>query len=280
MNKQTLPATADFTRQQYEAIEALSFTGLKELLKSPAHYQQWKATPSEETKALLIGKAVHLAVLKNADFLSSYAMAPECDRRTKEGKIQFAEFSAQHADKTLLDVDEMQQVVAMREAIATHPLASQLLADGLAETTWRKEQPNALGALQCRTDWFSSLGCELSDGKPYALDIKTVESLDSDAFRNFERAAFNYGYHRQAGFYLPLINEIFQWSVSKMYYVAVEKSEPYGCAVYTLSDDAIAKGQDENIADLVRLKRSLETNEWPNIEPVLHELKLPAWYAK
>ena len=174
----------------------------------------------------------------------------------------------------------MQQVVAMREAVAAHPLASQLLGDGLAETTWRKEQPNALGALQCRTDWFSSLGCELSDGKPYALDIKTVESLDSDAFRNFERAAFNYGYHRQAGFYLPLINEIFQWSVAKMYYVAVEKCEPYGVAVYTLSDEAIARGQDENIADLVRLKRSLETNDWPNIDPTLHELKLPAWYAK
>jgi hypothetical protein len=65
-----------------------------------------------------------------------------------------------------------------------------------------------------------------------------------------------------------------------MYYVAVEKCEPYGVAVYTLSDEAIAKGQDENIADLVRLKRSLETNDWPNIDPTLHELKLPAWYAK
>ena len=57
------------------------------------------------------------------------------------------------------------------------------------------------------------------------MDIKTVESLDSDAFRNFERAAFSYGYHRQAGFYLPLINELHSRSVSRMYYVAVEKVE-------------------------------------------------------
>jgi hypothetical protein len=148
----------------------------------------------------------------------------------------------------------------------------------MPEQTWRQPQSNALGALQCRTDWFSSLGCELSEGEPYVLDIKTVESLDSDAFRNFERAAFSYGYHRQAGFYLPLINEIFKRPVTRMYYVAVEKVEPFGVAVYKLSDDAIARGQDENIADLVRLKRSLETNEWPNIEPTLHELKLPSWY--
>jgi hypothetical protein len=65
-----------------------------------------------------------------------------------------------------------------------------------------------------------------------------------------------------------------------MYYVAVEKCEPYGVAVYKLSDDAIARGQDENIADLVRLRRSLETNDWPNIEPTIHELKLPGWYDK
>jgi hypothetical protein len=270
--------------EQYHANPAISHSKLECYRRRPAlYYKKYVAKtlpPSVDTSAFRLGSAVHCAVLEEKQFAARYILKPDCDRRTKEGKIQFAEFSAQHADKTLLDPDEMQQVVAMREAIAAHPIASQLLADGLAETTWRKEQPNALGALQCRTDWFSSLGCELSDGKPYALDIKTVESLDSDAFRNFERAAFNYGYHRQAGFYLPLINEIFQWSVSKMYYVAVEKSEPYGCAVYTLSDDAIARGQDENIADLVRLKRSLETNEWPNIEPVLHELKLPAWYAK
>ena len=272
------------TIEQYHANPAISHSKLECYRRRPAlYFKKYVAKtlpPPEDTSAFRLGSAVHCAVLEEKEFASRYVLRPDCDRRTKEGKIQFAEFAAQHAGKTLLDADEMQQVVAMREAIAAHPLASQLLGDGLAETTWRKEQPNALGALQCRTDWFSSLGCELSDGKPYALDIKTVESLDSDAFRNFERAAFNYGYHRQAGFYLPLINEIFKWSVAKMYYVAVEKCEPYGVAVYTLSDEAIAKGQDENIADLVRLKRSLETNDWPNIDPTLHELKLPAWYAK
>ena len=272
------------TIEQYHANPAISHSKLECYRRRPAlYFKKYVAKtlpPPEDTSAFRLGSAVHCAVLEEKEFASRYVLKPDCDRRTKEGKIQFAEFAAQHAGKTLLDADEMQQVVAMREAIAAHPLASQLLADGLPETTWRKEQPNALGALQCRTDWFSSLGCELSDGKPYALDIKTVESLDSDAFRNFERAAFTYGYHRQAGFYLPLINEIFQWSVAKMYYVAVEKCEPYGVAVYTLSDEAVAKGQDENIADLVRLKRSLETNDWPNIDPTLHELKLPAWYSK
>ena len=272
------------TIEQYHANPAISHSKLECYRRRPAlYFKKYVAKtlpPPEESAAFRLGSAVHCAVLEEKEFASRYVLRPDCDRRTKEGKIQFAEFAAQHAGKTLLDADEMAQVVAMREAVAAHPIASQLLNDGLPEMTWRKEQPNALGALQCRTDWFSSCGCELTDGEPYALDLKTVESLDSDAFRNFERAAFSYGYHRQAGFYLPLINEIFKLSVSQMYYVAVEKVEPFGVAVYKLSDDAIARGQDENIADLVRLKRSLETNDWPNIEPTVHELKLPAWYDK
>ena len=269
---------------EYHANAAISHSKLECYRRRPAlFYKQYvaKTLPQpEETGAFRLGSAVHCAVLEEKEFASRYVLKPDCDRRTKEGKIQFAEFAAQHAGKTLLDADEMAQVVAMREAVAAHPIASRLLAEGIPEMTWRKAQPNALGALQCRTDWFAPCGCEISEFHPYALDIKTVESLDSDAFRNFERAAFSYGYHRQAGFYLPLINEILEYPVSRMYYVAVEKVEPFGVAVYKLADDAIARGQDENIADLVRLKKSLEDNHWPNIEPTVHELKLPAWYGK
>ena len=269
---------------EYHANAAISHSKLECYRRRPAlYYKKYVAQTlpqPEESGAFRLGSAVHCAVLEEKEFSARYVLRPDCDRRTKEGKIQFAEFAAQHAGKTFLDSDEMAQVVAMREAVAAHPIASRLLAEGIPEMTWRKAQPNALGALQCRTDWFAPCGCEISEFHPYALDIKTVESLDSDAFRNFERAAFSYGYHRQAGFYLPLINEILEYPVSRMYYVAVEKVEPFGVAVYKLADDAIARGQDENIADLVRLKRSLETNDWPNIEPTVHELKLPAWYSK
>ena len=269
---------------EYHANPAISHSKLECYRRRPALYFKKYVAQTlpqpEESGAFRLGSAVHCAVLEEREFAARYVLRPDCDRRTKEGKIQFAEFAAQHAGKTLLDADEMTQVVAMREAVAAHPIASRLLAEGIPEMTWRKAQPNALGALQCRTDWFAPCGCEISEFHPYALDIKTVESLDSDAFRNFERAAFSYGYHRQAGFYLPLINEILEYPVSRMYYVAVEKVEPFGVAVYRLADDAIARGQDENIADLVRLRRSLETNDWPNIEPTVHELKLPAWYDK
>ena len=270
--------------EAYHANPAISHSKLECYRRRPALYWKKYVTKSlpeiEPSSAFRLGSAVHCAVLEPKEFDARYVLKPDLDRRTKEGNIAFAEFEAQHAGKTILTKEEMSQTLAMNSAVDNHPIASQLFADGMPEVTWRKEQPNALRALQCRTDWFSALGCELTAGAPYVVDLKTVDSLDSAAFRNFERAAFSYGYHRQAGFYLPLINEIYKQPVSQMFYVAVEKCEPYGVAVYRLSDDAIAQGQDENIADLIALKKSLENNSWPNIEPTLYELNLPSWYKK
>jgi hypothetical protein len=270
--------------EQYHANAAISHSKLECFRRRPAlffkKYVAKSIPQSEESNAFRLGSAVHCAILEESTFSARYAVKPDLDRRTTAGKAAFAEWSALNLGKTFISAEELVQVIAMREAVAAHPIACDLLKAGTPETTWRVPQANALGALQCRTDWWNADGCETTAGAPYVLDIKTVESLDSDAFRNFERAAFSYGYHRQAGFYLPLINELHSRSVSRMYYVACEKVEPFGVAVYRLSDDAIARGQDENIEDLIRLKRCYETGVWPNIEPVVHELGLPKWYGR
>jgi exodeoxyribonuclease VIII len=270
--------------EQYHSNPAISHSKLECFRRRPAlffkKYVAKSLPQSEESPAFRLGSAVHCAILEESTFADRYAVKPDCDRRTKEGKAVFADWSALNLGKTFISAEELVQVIAMREAVAAHPIACDLLKTGTPETTWRVPQANALGALQCRTDWWNPDGCETTAGAPYVLDIKTVESLDSDAFRNFERAAFSYGYHRQAGFYLPLINELHSKPVAQMYYVAIEKVEPFGCAVYRLSDEAVARGQDENIEDLIRLKRCYQTNVWPNIEPVVHELGLPKWYGR
>ena len=63
------------------------------------------------------------------------------------------------------------------------------------------------------------------------------------------------------------------------FFIAVEKCEPYGVAVYKLTDDAISRGADETIEDLIKLKKSYANNSWPNIDESLIEIKLPTWYG-
>lgn len=266
----------------YHAHSAISHSKLELFRRRPiSYYRRFIAKTvarPEPTEAFRLGSAAHCAVLEPATFWDRYALRPEgIDRRTKDGKIAFAEFEAANAGKTVITQDEARSVQEMTAAVQHHPLASQLLSQGQPELSWRVSPVNSL-ALQCRTDWYNNGGCELSGGRPYVADLKTVESLDADAFRNFERACFNFGYHRQAGFYLPLITEILGGPVFDFFFVAVEKCEPYGVAVYRLSDAAIARGQDETITDLHRLKACLNGGGWPNIEPTLREIELPKWY--
>jgi exodeoxyribonuclease VIII len=271
------------TNEQYHANDAISHSKLELFRRRPISYYRrfvgkTLARP-EATEAFRIGSAAHCAVLEPDEFYARYAMRPEgIDRRTKEGKAAFAQFEAENAGKVVISSDELGDVREMAVAVQSHPLASQLISAGSPELSWRVSPANSL-ALQCRTDWFNSAGCELSSGRPYVADLKTVESLDSDAFRNFERACFSFGYHRQAGFYLPLITEILGSPVFDFFFIAVEKVEPFGVAVYRLSDSAIARGQDETITDLIRLKSCLNTQQWPNLEPTLREIGLPKWYG-
>ena len=266
----------------YHANAALSHSKLETFRRRPAlFYKKYiaKSLPAvEPSSAFRIGSAAHTAILEPRYYDWRYAIKPEgIDRRTKEGKIASAAFETDNVGKIVISGDEHEQVSSMRDAVDANKLAALLLLRGNAEVTWRTQ---GTMPLQCRTDWFNPDGCELSGGRPYVADLKTVESLDDEAFSNLEKAVFRYGYHRQAGFYLPLITDITGAPVFDFFFIAVEKVEPFGVAVYRLSDDAVARGQDESIEDLRGISSCMARGIWPNIEEKLYELGLPKWYAE
>lgn len=93
-------------RKEYRAFPALNQSAAKHLLTSPAHYQAYIHTPQEETKALRFGTFVHSAILEPHTLNDLYATAPDCDKRTKEGKAMWSEFATANAGKTILDAEE------------------------------------------------------------------------------------------------------------------------------------------------------------------------------
>jgi hypothetical protein len=91
----------------YDGIQALNQSGAKELLKSPAHYQAYLNRTREESKALRVGTAVHKLALEGLDaYNATHAIAPEVDKRTKEGKAAWAEFATANEGKAILTADE------------------------------------------------------------------------------------------------------------------------------------------------------------------------------
>jgi hypothetical protein len=264
----------------YHATDAISHSKLEVFRRRPALYHRkyvLKVVPDADSSAFAIGRATHAAVLEPQSYGALYARRPDgIDRRTKEGKAAWEQFAQANAGKTILDGEDFALVEQMREAVMAHPAASELFRAGEPELVWRKTF--ATLRVQARTDWFNGNGCALCP-RPYVVDLKTVESLDDGAFRNFEKAFVNLGYHRQAGFYLPLLYDC-GIACTDFFFVAVEKCEPYGVAVYKVSNAALQRGQEETLRDLTRLKGCIEANRWPNMPEDVQEIDLPAWYKE
>lgn len=268
--------------EDYHASECISHSKLEVLRRRPALYKRTyidKTVTREETRAMVVGQALHCLTLERAHFESRFAVKPDdIDRRTTAGKSFWLAFCERNKGKLILDGEEHAQVVSMRDAIIEHPLAWELLREGEPEVTWRAKANTLPVPLQCRTDWFNENGCELSEGRPYVADVKSVDSLDCEEYRNFERAFVNLGYHRQCGFYLPLLQDCGAtcWD---FFFIVVEKKEPFGCAVYKPNEDAVSRGMDETLSDLSHLSECYARNLWPNMPTTLQEIGLPLWYT-
>src|SRR3954467_1940672 len=94
----TLPSfgvVRGMTGEAYRASGGLSYSGLKLLAKSPAHYFAWtrdERRPTIERAGQLEGSLAHCLILEPAEYPFRYAVGPDVSRATREWK----EFEARH----------------------------------------------------------------------------------------------------------------------------------------------------------------------------------------
>jgi hypothetical protein len=247
------PATATLNRSEYEAIEALSFSGMKELLKSPAHYKAWLSRPREETKALRIGSAVHMAALQPDKFIRSYAMAPEVDRRTKEGKAVWEAFQSSLKEGQVgLPFDEYNQVITLADAFKrTAELAG--VEECFDSAAW-VECP--LTAKDIRTPIKGIPDSIAPSGWIY--DLKTTS--DDCTERSALRTILSWGYHIQAAHYIKLAQAYID-EVKGFRVILVEKETGQG-AVYEIAGDILQEGRNKCALAYVAYETCLQQDNW------------------
>lgn len=263
----------DLSNAEYHSLPEVSKSQLDEMARSPAHFHARcieKLVAREETDAMRIGTALHTAVLEPERFVSDYVVRPKYDRRTKEGKLASDAFNREHADKTKLDDDDHALVLAMSHAIANHRAATLLFERSpLREVSyfWRDEDTGV--ECRCRPD-------AVLDGGRVLVDLKTTEDASP---RGFARSIANYGYHRQAAFYLDGVEAVTGVRPEAFVFVAVEKTAPYVVGVYALDIDSIELGRRSIRRDLEALAKCRATNKWPGYCDAIEMISAPAWAA-
>ena len=236
------------TRQEYDAVKALNFSGAKELLKSPAHYQAWLNEPKKETPALAIGTAVHAEILQPQIAPEIYAVAPDVDRRTKDGKAQWETFVSQNQGKAIITSD--QQVTVCNVA------ASALKALTTNGITF--DATELMMSYESMIPFKFAIDAVGSDG--YLYDIKTTEDATP---RGFKSSAINYKYYLQAFFYYQLYWWATKVKPAGFRFVVVEKNPPYAVAIYELGPTLMMWGSEDFDKAVKLYEQCTATNEWP-----------------
>lgn len=254
----------------YHAFDACSNSRLGHLLRSPAHCRTAIDAPAAAFPAQLLGTAVHAAVLEPERFESQYIVAPDVDRRTKAGRAAWAELVERFGEKRILKPDDFEVCLRVRDAIAAHPAARALLAtQGLREVSalWQ-HTPDGAAPLRCKARLD-----HLSTERGLIVDLKTTRDASPAAF---ERSLFNFGYHRQAAFYIHGMAAL-GYPIHDFAFICVEKTPPYGVAVYRIASEAVEAGWQQLQPLIATYAACRATDRWPGYPDEIQSITLPRW---
>ena len=257
----------------YHRHWAVSKSGLDQIAKSPLHYWARFLDPDrvwpEPTPAMRLGTALHTHVLELSKWDDQIAVAPsDINRRTKEGREQWAAFEAAAKRKTVITADDAAQVMAMGRAVMRHPAAAMLLGlPGKAETTHMWTDAATELECKCRPDW-------LTDDGSIVVDLKTTKDA---SLRGFKQSVANYRYHVQAAWYLHGLEQATGKRPDQFIFICVESTAPYATAVYAADVEMIERGHDQAMRDLAKLAVCKAADSWPSYSDQIETLSLPGW---
>ena len=117
------------TEQEYRAAEGVSRSQLWRLHEgSPEKFMYAEEHPEEPTPALVFGQMVHKLILEPETFNDEFAVAPDVDRRTKDGKAAWALFAEMNEGKTIVKAEDYDTACGMRNALLANDLITKLLS--------------------------------------------------------------------------------------------------------------------------------------------------------
>lgn len=254
--------------------KAVSNSLLQQMKKSPAHMRYAMDHEVEPTPAMLIGSAVHCAVLEPDIFPALY-FACEGDRRTKAVKEAIAALEAENPGAIILSADDHARCLAIRDAVYANATARTLLTgagDVELSFAWQHEVLSmGGGSLVLCKGRADRVSWEIAGGT--IVDLKTT----TDARKGpFERKIFQMGYYNQGALYVDGVRAN-RLAIKHYSVIAIEKDPPYGVAVYRMKDEVLEAGRIENGDLIAHAAKCMLSGVWPCYSNDITDISLPDW---
>ena len=263
--------TAPFA--DYLAIQAVNWSSLKQIARSPRHYRHLLANPLPDKDDFRLGRALHTLVLEPDLFHEQYAIwpavSPTTGKKTRRAGGEWDAFESLHlnAGRTILREQDVEGIQAMAASIHTDPTCAAWL-DGMHHVEHVLRWTDRETGMECKGR------CDCITSDDILTDLKTARDHAPGAMA---RQASSLAYHAQLAFYLDGAQAM-GLDVHGAAILAVEKSPPYDCGVLTLSDEDLEAGRSHYRALLLRLAECRDRDEWPGVyQGKPQPLALPSW---
>lgn len=222
--------------KKYRSLEALNQSTLKKVLDVSPFYANWQREHGERTPAMALGSALHTFILEPANFLKEYAVAPVCDRRTREGKADWEAFVSDIGHREPIKSDDYDSLVAMKASVGnlfesrhgkTHNESAFIAEIVVTEGEFKGQKVRLKGKLDCIHEHEDSA---------IIKDLKTVADIS-----NVNGASYHSNWAIQSGLYRDALEFAIRKPASFIY-VCVSKEEPHDCKVVRCTNEMLAKG--------------------------------------
>lgn len=233
--------------QAYFARDALSNSGIKQLLKSPAHFRYWTDNPKTDSAALRIGRALHELILEPAKTtIAVFNQGKSLASKAGEAFIE-ALPGAIH-----LTQDEWVTVRAMADSVLSHEKIVSLLGRCQTELQIYGQEPSAFGPIDSKA-MIDAIAPGL------ILDLKTT----GDDACDFPFAARRYRYDIQAAWYRHMAYTHLDGKLRDFYFIVVEKNPPFGVLIFQAGDEFLSKGLEKCQEAIEIYGQCKALNHWP-----------------
>jgi len=252
----------------YHEHTALSSTGARRLLESPAKFHYWSERWQPGKQSYDVGTAVHTRVLGVGSGTIAY---PE-EHITASGAVSTKAATVAWAEEqranglTPIAPAQARRVDGMAEAVLTHPVAGPLFEqnEGHSEASVFATDKNSGVEMRARFDYLG----------PTAVDLKTTAKAAS--VDGFTRTVAAYGYDVQEQWYLHALEQAGHERIPFVF-VVVEAEAPHLVGMHQLDIEWQLMGAAKVRRALDTYARCLDTGTWPGYDPDVQLISPPAW---
>ena len=235
--------------EYYHEHEAnvVTSSSLRDFIRCPKlYYDRYvtKTLPQRKSEAMVVGSAVHTAVLQKELFYEQYYVDPYNARSAQSKKL-----AEDNVDKIRLTQRTHELCWLMAKAAWRHPQAQMECSTGAVESTVHATMRNGL-VVKCNPDL-------MNDGAIY--DLKTL----GKPMCLFREHAFALGYHVQAGFYTGVLGGAKDTIKRDFLFWVVTKQPPFEVQFFTIPyEECLSIWQSVCLPALNDLARCLLNNAW------------------